>query len=171
MRRFDATSDLLAYSRAKFFNLRATPRRQDDFELLEPTALPDAIVEAMAPAFILAAMASWVSAMANRLERITDRVRYLLDLEKSGSIGEQGAADLANLKALAATVEQSMFWMITGATLIVLYVILAFILQIFSLHYHRLIGCVFVLALVCLLISLVRFAWAVWLRRNNRLWI
>jgi hypothetical protein len=39
------------------------------------------------------------------------------------------------------------------------------------LHYHKLIGYVFVLAFVCFLISLGRFAWTVWLRRNNRLWI
>ncbi|HEY1447084.1 MAG TPA: DUF2721 domain-containing protein, partial [Caulobacteraceae bacterium] len=86
--------------------------------LIEPTALPDAVTEAMAPAFVLAAMASWVAAMANRLARITDRVRYLLELERSGSIEQQGLADLINLKALAATIEYSMIWMISGAIFI-----------------------------------------------------
>jgi hypothetical protein len=146
-------------------------RRQGHFELIEPAALTDAVTDATAPAFVLAAMASWVIAMSNRLARITDRVRYLLDLEKRGSIGPQGAADLTNLKALAATIERSMLWMIGGAVFIVIYVILTFILQIFSLHYHRLIMYIFALALIFFLISLVRFGWTVWFRRKNRLWL
>ena len=144
---------------------------QDHFELIEPAGLTDAVANAMAPAFVLAAMASWVSVMALRLARITDRVRYLLDLERAGSIGEQGAADLASLRGLAAAIEQSMIWMIGGAMFIVLYVILTFILQMFSFNYHRLIVFVFVLAFIFFLISLVTFAWAVWRRRKSRSWI
>jgi hypothetical protein len=139
--------------------------------LIEPEILPYAVSEAMAPAFVLAAMASWVAAMANRLERTTDRVRYLLDLEKNDSIGPQGAVDLTDLKVLAGTIQRSMFWMIIGAIFIVIYVILTFILQIFSLQYHRLIAFIFIFALVCMLISLASFAWAVWRRRNTRHWL
>jgi hypothetical protein len=137
------------------------------FELIEPAALPDAVSNAMAPAFVLAAMSGWVGAMANGLARITDRVRYLLDREQSGSVEE----NLANLKALARTIEHSMLWMISGAAFIVMYVILSFILQIFSLHYYRLIIYIFALAFVCFLIALVWFGRSVWLRRNNRRWL
>ena len=132
--------------------------------LIDPPALGDisqAISEAMAPAFLLAAISGFLSLMAMRLSRIQDRIRSSSNLDNDAN-----RLDTSSLEARAGAINMCMFQLMCSAMCVVLYIILVFATTILSLHYEKLILNVFLIALILLLSALILGAREVWLLRK-----
>jgi hypothetical protein len=127
--------------------------------------ISQAISDAMAPAFILAAIAGLISAMMARAYRIQDRLQALSDTD--GCRREHEPINTAYLEARAFAVNICVFLLLCCAVCIVLFVMLVFVSIILKLHHERLILNVFVLALLLLFVSLTLYAREVWIVRRK----
>ena len=124
-----------------------------------------AVSDALAPAFLLTAIAGFLNAMTTRLFRIHDRIRALQQMD-SGS-PEQVAPEIAFLEARSTEITRCIILQIGCAICIALFVILVFVSAILSLEIGRLILNVFLLAFILLFASLVLIAWETWLFRHR----
>ena len=136
---------------------------------IDKAALGDisqAIVDAMAPAFILAAVAALISAMTTRLFRIQDLIRVLSSGIDALDKPEQ-RRELNYLKLHAKAISTCVLCLVTCGMCVVLYVIVVFITTILSLHFERLVLNIFLIAFIFLFVSLALYAREVWLLRNR----
>ncbi|HEX7952204.1 MAG TPA: DUF2721 domain-containing protein [Burkholderiales bacterium] len=113
---------------------------------------------AVAPVFLLTAIGTILSALNNRLGRIVDRRRVLLDRLRKQSEGEAAAQeDLAELELLARRISliyHAIVMAIICALLICMLVASAFVGVFVTLDIARLIGTLFILAMFSLIGSL-----------------
>jgi len=133
--------------------------------LIDQAALSDisqAISEAIAPGFLLAAISGFLSLMAVRLTRIQDRIRSSPNLDNDDS-----RVDTSSLKARAAAINMCMFLLMCSAMCVVLFIILVFATTMLSLHYERVILNIFFFALILLLFALTLAAREIWSLRKD----
>ncbi len=138
--------------------------------LIDQPALSDisqAISDAMAPAFILAAVAALIATMTTRLFRIQDRIRALSKVSESPRKDE--LQDLDYLRIHARAVSRCVLALVGCGMFVVLYVIVVFVTTILSLHSEKLILNIFLIAFVFLFFALMMYAWEVWLLRNKEI--
>jgi hypothetical protein len=136
---------------------------------IDKAALGDisqAIVDAMAPAFILAAVAALISAMTTRLFRIQDLIRVLSSGNDDSNKPEQ-RSELNYLKLHAKAISTCVLCLVACGMCVVLYVIVVFVTTILSLHFERLVLNIFLIAFIFLFVSLALYAREVWLLRNR----
>jgi|SRR5579859_4760093 len=112
---------------------------------------------AVAPVFLLTAIGTILTALNNRLGRIVDRRRVLEEPIRKAAGGEPDAADVAELKLLASRISliyHAIVLAIICGLLICMLVASAFVGVFVALDIARLIGTLFILAMISLIGSL-----------------
>jgi Protein of unknown function (DUF2721) len=130
------------------------------------SGISQAIADAMAPAFILAAVAALISAMTTRLFRIQDLIRALSSGDGGAGKPEQ-RIELDYLKSHARAISRCVLCLVACGMCVVLFVMVVFVTTILSLHFERLVLNIFLIAFVFLFVSLALYAREVWLLRNR----
>jgi Protein of unknown function (DUF2721) len=120
--------------------------------------LSQVISQSIAPAFVLGAVAGFISILVTRLNRIIDRCRTIAAGDQEhGPIGAAGI-DLSRLNARADLINRSIFLAVGSALSTLLLMIVAFAAAFLDLPHERGVGLLFVVALVLFSASLVNFA-------------
>ena len=121
---------------------------------------------AVAPVFLLTAIATLVATLNNRLGRIVDRRRNLLERvadKASGGDGSFAETELTRLSRRSRLLYQSIFAAVLGALFVCLVVASAFVAALMSYDLSRLVASLFVLSMIALVVSLGLFLREVYL--------
>ena len=122
------------------------------------TQLSHVIAQAIAPAFILAALAGFIGVLITRLNRIVDRTIALNAIADDDAVKSRLKADLPRLMRRAAMINRAVFWAVIASISITLLVIVAFISAFFQIEHERGVAILFMLSLAAFVVSLVDFA-------------
>ena len=117
--------------------------------------LSQVISQAVAPAFILGALAGFIGVLVTRLNRIIDRCRLLADDQDQRA--RAGGADLNSLNARANLINVALFWAVTSALVTLLLIIVAFADALLEVPHERGASVLFIIALLLFGASLVNF--------------
>lgn len=115
---------------------------------------------AVAPVFLLTAVAGMITAVAGRLARIIDRARLLEDRIEAAAIGDPmtpAYLELARLRRRGALVNVCIALLTFGAILIGLTIVALFLGETTELQIFRLATVSFLSGVVCFLLALVCF--------------
>lgn len=115
------------------------------------------ISQSIAPAFVLGAVASFISILVTRLNRIIDRCRSFDAAMKNHPPSDLGAVDIGRLNARANLINRAIYLAIASALTTLLLMILAFVSAFFNYAHERGVGFLFVVALALFCASLVAF--------------
>jgi uncharacterized membrane protein YgcG len=114
------------------------------------------ISQSIAPAFILGSVASFISVLVTRLNRIVDRCRDLaLNEQIRGSAAAGG--DESRLNARANFINRAIFWAVGSAFATLLLMIVAFVSAFLGLQHERGVAFLFLVALLFFCASLFYF--------------
>lgn len=123
-----------------------------------PSQLSQVISQSIAPAFVLGAVASFISVLVTRLNRIIDRCRLLAGHDQNqGSPDLVGVVDISGLNARAELINRAILWAVGSALSTLLLMIVAFISAFLELPHERGVGFLFLVALVLFGASLTYF--------------
>lgn len=121
------------------------------------TQLAHVIAQTIVPAFLLGALASFLSVLVARLNRIADRIILLSTIDET-----DGQSRLKHriplLKRRAAIINRAIMWAIASSITIAVMVIVAFIFAFMRFEHERGVAILFIVALAALIVSLVDFA-------------
>ena len=114
---------------------------------------------AVAPVFLLAGISGTLMVMSSRLGRIIDRGRYLKELCQSidSENKDQCLEELECLKVRARYTNWAIFLCTSCALLVSLVIVMLFLSALFNLDVEILIASLFVVAMLCLIISFILF--------------
>jgi hypothetical protein len=119
--------------------------------------LSEVIAQSIAPAFILGAVASFISVLVTRLNRVIDRCRILgLGDQTLGRL-EGGELELSHLNARANLINRAIYCAVGSAFATLLLMILAFVAAFLDFPHERGVGVLFVVALILFCASLIYF--------------
>jgi hypothetical protein len=121
------------------------------------------ISQAIAPAFILGAVAGFISVLVTRLNRVIDRCRIFAPNNQKEGDYPRGRDDLARLNARANLINRALFAAIASALASICLMILAFADAFFDLPHERGVAILFVVALLLFGASLVNFGREIWI--------
>jgi hypothetical protein len=118
--------------------------------------LSQVISQAVAPAFILGALAAFISVLSLRMNRVVDRSQTL------NAIGDDRArahlkADLPRLKQRAVLLNNAILFASLSGIVATLLVVVAFVIAFFGFEHERGIAVLFILTLGLFAASLVNF--------------
>jgi hypothetical protein len=118
-----------------------------------------AIQQSVAPVFLLAGIGGILNVLTNRLSRIIDRNRTLhARLESADELrSEIIRGELTLLTQRGRVVHRSIAFSVGSALLVCVVIAMLFISAILSWNSSILLACLFVLAMVCLIIALTGF--------------
>ena len=111
-----------------------------------------------APAFLLGAVAAFISVLISRINRVVDRAQFLHGIGDADASKAYLKADIPRLRRRAALLNRALFCSILSAILTSLIVIVAFISAMFNLAHEYGVAILFVGALLTFCISLVDLA-------------
>lgn len=111
-----------------------------------------------APAFLLGAVAAFISVLISRINRVVDRAQFLHGIGDADASKAYLKADIPRLRRRAALLNRALFCSILSAILTSLIIIVAFISAMFNLAHEYGVAILFVGALVTFCISLVDLA-------------
>ena len=120
--------------------------------------LAHVISQAAAPAFLLGALAAFVSVLISRLNRIIDRSIYLNGIPDEDVTRSRLKADLPRLVRRAAMLNRAIFWSVVGSILISILIVVAFVSAFFEIAHERGVAILFIVAVAAFMVSLVDFA-------------
>lgn len=112
---------------------------------------------AVAPVFLLTAIATLISAMNGRLGRIVDRRRVVLGREAGPAVSPDTQAELALLERRSRLVYFAIFFAVLSALLVCLVVAGAFIGALVSTDLARTVAALFVLSMFSMITALSLF--------------
>lgn len=121
--------------------------------------ITQAISQAVAPVFLLAGISGLLNVLTSRLARIIDRSRVLhqrlenADEARAAAINEE----LATLTKRGHAVHRAIGFSTASALLVCVVIALLFLNAVMGWHSETLIGSLFVLTMLCLIISLTGF--------------
>jgi hypothetical protein len=118
--------------------------------------LSQVISQAVAPAFILGALAAFISVLSLRMNRVVDRSQAL------NAIGDDAGrahlkADLPRLKQRAALLNNAILFASLSAIVATLLIVVAFVIAFFGIEHERGIAVLFILTLGLFAASLINF--------------
>jgi hypothetical protein len=116
------------------------------------------ISQATAPAFVLGAVAGFISILASRLNRVLDRIK---DIDEISDDAERRASirdDIPGLKKRVRLLNQSILIAVFSAVVSAVIVLIAFLSALVGIRHEYGVALLFVVALGLLVGSLVRFA-------------
>ncbi|WP_245328949.1 DUF2721 domain-containing protein [Bradyrhizobium centrolobii] len=116
------------------------------------------IATVAAPAFLLGAVAAFISVLISRINRVLDRSQFLHNIVDDDSSKSYLKADLPRLKRRAALLNRALLCAIISAILTALIIIVAFISSMFGMAHEYGVAILFVAALALLCLSLIDLA-------------
>ena len=129
--------------------------------------LSQVISHALAPAFLLGAVAAFVSILVGRMNGIIDRVRNLNLIAEDESPRARLKADIPRLKHRARLLNAAIRFALASGICTTLLVVLAFGSALVGLRHEPVAGVLFVLALGLLGAALFSFEREVWIGLNE----
>ena len=120
--------------------------------------LSQIIATVAAPAFLLGAVAAFISVLVSRINRVIDRSQYLHSIVDGDSSKAYLKDDLPRLKRRAALLHRSLLCSIISAILTALIIIVAFVSAMFGLAHEYGVAILFVGALSLFCVSLIELA-------------
>ncbi|WP_426609326.1 DUF2721 domain-containing protein [Bradyrhizobium sp. McL0616] len=120
--------------------------------------LSHVISQAVAPAFLLGALAAFISVLISRLNRIIDRTIVLNGIPDDDSAKSRLKADIPRLLRRAAMMNRAIFWAVISSIMIAALVIVAFVSALLQIQHERGVALLFMVALGALTTALVDFA-------------
>jgi hypothetical protein len=126
---------------------------------MDPSSLTHGIQLAIAPVFLLTAVAALITAVAARLARIIDRARILEERLEAQMINKPALAhaELDQLKRRARLVNGAMALLTLCAVLIGATVMALFLGETTALHATRLVSICFLSGIICFILALLSF--------------
>src|SRR5262245_23084302 len=131
------------------------------FETLSPDRLSQAITHAIAPAFVLGAVAGFTSILSTRLETIMTRLRALNALPEKGHEKSHLKADIPRLKRRAKLTNQAILFAVISGVIVAALLVIAFASVYMGIEHIYGAGVMFMIALLYLVASLITFAFEV----------
>lgn len=127
------------------------------------------ITLAIAPVFLLTAVGTLMGVLANRLARIVDRIRVLEDKLHELGLGElmPARSELENLRQRLRLIYSAVAAAVFCALFVGLLIIVAFIDAFMSINLAKVVGLLFVMAMVAFIGSLVVFLREIFLAVAN----
>ena len=122
------------------------------------TQLSQVISQVTAPAFLLGAVAAFVSVLISRMNRIIDRSQALNAIADDDKVKAPLKSDVPRLKARASLLNKAILFSTISAIITSLLVIVAFVSAYFNIAHEYGVGVLFVIALGFFMASLVNLA-------------
>jgi uncharacterized membrane protein YgcG len=120
--------------------------------------LSQVISQAAAPAFLLGALAAFISVLISRLNRIIDRTIVLNGIPAEDAARSWLKADLPRLMWRATLVNHAILWAVIGSIAVAVLVIVAFASAFFEIQHERGVAVLFMISLGAFTVSLIDFA-------------
>jgi hypothetical protein len=111
-----------------------------------------------APAFLLGAVAAFISVLISRLNRVIDRSQFLHGIPDTDPQRSYLKADIPRLKRRAALLSRSIFYSTVCAIVTSLLIIVAFVSAMLHLQHEYGVAIFFIVALAFFLVALVDLA-------------
>jgi Protein of unknown function (DUF2721) len=111
-----------------------------------------------APAFLLGAVAAFISVLMSRMNRVIDRSQFLHGVTDGDEARSYLKADIPRLKRRAALLNRSVFYATLCAIITALLIIVAFVSAWFHMAHEYSVALLFVAALAVFMLSLVYLA-------------
>jgi hypothetical protein len=127
------------------------------FETLSPDRLSQAITHAIAPAFVLGAVAGFASILSTRLETIMARLRAINSLP-DGHAKSHLKADIPRLQRRAKLTNQAMLFAVISGVIVAALLLVAFASVYVGIEHVYGAAIMFMIALLYLAAALVTFA-------------
>jgi cytochrome c biogenesis protein CcdA len=122
------------------------------------TQLSQVITQAIAPAFLLGALAAFISVLNLRMNRVVDRSQALNAIDDSDMARARLKADLPRMKQRAILLNNATFLATLSAIFATLLVMVAFVTAFFDIQHERGIAVLFIITLGFFAAALVNFA-------------
>jgi len=116
------------------------------------------IANVAAPAFLLGAVAAFISVLISRINRVIDRSQFIHGIAQDEPSRSFLKVDLPRLKRRAALLNRSLFCSVLAAILTALIIIVAFISALFNVAHEYGVAILFMAALIMFCVSLVDLA-------------
>jgi uncharacterized membrane protein YgcG len=116
------------------------------------------ISQATAPAFVLGAVAGFISIIVSRLNRVMDRVHDLSAVSDTDERRASERKEVPRLKRRAELLNQSIILAVFSAIVAAVIVLIAFLSALVGLEHEYGVALLFIVALGLLVASLVKFA-------------
>jgi cytochrome c biogenesis protein CcdA len=120
--------------------------------------LSQVITQAIAPAFLLGALAAFISVLILRMNRVVDRSQMLNAISDADALRAHLKTDLPRLKQRSVLLNNATFFATISAIFATLLVMLAFVTAFFGIEHERGIAALFVITLGFFAAALVNFA-------------
>ncbi len=120
--------------------------------------LSQVIAQAAAPAFLLGALAAFISVLISRLNRIIDRTIVLNAIPDEDTVRSRLKADLPRMMWRARLVNRAILWAVVGSIAVSVLVIVAFASAFFEIQHERGVAVLFMISLGAFTFSLIDFA-------------
>jgi len=120
--------------------------------------LSQVISQAAAPAFLLGALAAFISVLISRLNRIIDRTIVLNGIPAEDTVRSRLKADLPRMMWRATLVNRAILWAVVGSIAVSVLVIVAFASAFFEIQHERGVAVLFMISLGAFTVSLIDFA-------------
>ncbi len=120
--------------------------------------LSQVIAQAAAPAFLLGALAAFISVLISRLNRIIDRTIVLNAIPDEDTVRSRLKADLPRMMWRARLVNRAIRWAVVGSIAVSVLVIVAFASAFFEIQHERGVAVLFMISLGAFTFSLIDFA-------------
>jgi hypothetical protein len=111
-----------------------------------------------APAFLLGAVASFISVLISRINRVIDRAQFLHGITDDDASKAFLKADIPRLRLRATLLNRSLFCSILSAFLTALIIVVAFISAMFNVAHEYGVAVLFIAALLAFCVSLFDLA-------------
>lgn len=111
-----------------------------------------------APAFLLGAVAAFISVLMSRMNRVIDRSQFLHGLVETDGAKAYLKTDIPRLKRRAALLNQSIFYSTVCAIITSSLIIVAFVSAMLHLEHEYGVALLFIAALIFFVLSLVNLA-------------
>jgi hypothetical protein len=120
--------------------------------------LSQVITQAIAPAFLLGALAAFVSVLTLRMNRVVDRSQMLNAIDDADKTRVHLKVDLQRMKQRATLLNNATLFATLSAISATVLVMVAFVSAFFSIQHERGIAVLFVITLAFFAAALVNFA-------------
>lgn len=120
--------------------------------------LSHVISQAAAPAFLLGALAAFISVLISRMNRVIDRTIYLNGIPDQDAARSRLKTDLPRLMRRAAMLNRAIFWSVLASISIGILIVVAFVSAFFEIQHERGVAVLFIVSVIAFIVSLVDFA-------------
>ena len=111
-----------------------------------------------APAFMLGAVAAFISVLMSRINRVIDRAQFLHGIGEGDNARSYLKADIPRLRRRAALLNRSLFCSVVAAILTALIIVVAFVSAMFKVAHEYGVAILFIAALLLFCMSLIDLA-------------